>query len=206
MNRDFARRLLARAAVFCCAAVIFGFCSRGQAGVQEYFDDDRDKWFSDAAAIGPITTIGFNDLGNNVLVTEQYADLGVHFTFIGNFTRGENFDLFPQDGWGLDGNTMIRLEFDDVQSGIAFDFPGAAEVDLFRDGELVHDSSRFGGSGAGRFGGVVGIEFDLAIIVDWTGDDNVVLDDLHFVSIPVPSTLILVAGAFALRSRRRTPR
>ncbi len=29
------------------------------AGVQEYFDDDRDAWFEDSAVIGPITTIGF---------------------------------------------------------------------------------------------------------------------------------------------------
>jgi hypothetical protein len=205
MTSDSARRRLCTAATFCCAAVIFGFCSPAGAGVQEFEDEERPLWFDAASDLGPITTIGFSEFGDGVLITEQYAHLGVHFTFLGNFTIGESFSVFPQDGWGLDGNTMIRLEFDDVQSGIAFDFPGAAEVDLFRDGELVHDSSRFGGSGAGRFGGVVGIEFDLAIIVDWTGD-QVFLDDLHFVSVPVPGGLTLVGMLLALPSRRRPSR
>lgn len=186
--------------------VVTYFTMSASAGAEEYFDADRQEWFDDASAKGVITTIGFNDLGADVLVTEQYADLGVHFTYLGNFTRGPAFPIFPRDGWGLDGNEMVHLFFDDPQTGIAFDFPGAAEVDLFLDGTLVHDSSRFGAGGADRFGGVFGVVFNEAIIVDWA-DDNVFLDDLHFVSIPAPPCLpLFFAGFVTLRLRRCRPR
>ena len=176
-----------------------------RAGVQEFEDEERPDWFAAASAKGTITTIGFNDLGPDVLVTEQYAHLGVHFTYLGNFTRGENFAVFPQDGWGLDGNEMVHLVFDEPQLSIATDHPGTTQIDLFEDGVLVYSSTRFGGSGAGRFGGILGIQFDEAIIDD-PFDDNVALDDLHFVAVPTPSTVFVLATLFALPSRRRSPR
>ena len=176
-----------------------------RAGVQEFEDEERPDWFAAASAKGTITTIGFNDLGPDVLVTEQYAHLGVHFTYLGNFTRGEDFVVFPQDGWGLDGNEMVRLVFDHLQVGIAADHPGPTQMNLFREGVLVYSSTPFGGSGAGRFGGIIGIEFDQAIIVDPVSE-NVALDNLYFVPAPAPPALALVCGLFAFPSRRRSPR
>ncbi len=188
------QRVITRNAVHRYIAVHFGAIAllslTSFAGVQEYFDDDRDAWFEDAAAIGSITTIGFNELGPDILVTHQYSSLGVEFIGNPNFTRGEDFIGFPEDGWGLDGNQVINLVFDSLQGGIATDHPGNTQFDLFFDGGLVYSSSRFGGGGAGRFGGVLGIEFDEVLIVDPV-DSSVFLDDLHFVSIPAPATALV---------------
>jgi len=192
----------------CAAALVAGASvSTAHAGVQEYFNGDREQWFDDASTAGAITTIGFNELPANTFVTDQYAHLGVLFTAI-NVTRGENFEVFPRDGFGLDGNKMIHLVFDAPQRGLAFDLPGTARADLYRNGQLVHESSNFGQSGFGNFGGIFDISFDEAIIAGPLGGINqVALDDLHFVSIPAPAVPVgLLLGALALRSRRRTPR
>lgn len=192
----------------CAVAALLLPAAQCPAGVQEYFNNDRDAWFDDASAAGVITTIGFNELPNDTIVTEQYAHLGVHFLAF-NTTVGEFFEIYPQDGWGLHGHYMVHLEFDDPQIGIAFDFPGLAQVDLYRNDQLVHESAGFGLTGTGQFGGVFDVEFDEAVIVNWgdPGNTFVFLDDLHFVSVPAPAVLPgLFFGMFALRSRRRTPR
>ncbi len=174
------------------------------AGVQEFEDEERPLWFDAASDVGTITTIDFTGFASGTFVSDQYQDVGV------TFTPGDdevNFipSSFLEDGWGIDGNAFVRVLFDEPQIGIAFDHPAASQVNLYRDGELVLESMRFGGGGPGHFGGVVGIQFDEAIIVDWL-DDAVFIDDIHFVSVPAPATLPMVSALFALRTRRRTSR
>jgi hypothetical protein len=162
--------------------------------------EDRDAWFD--AVPGGITTIGFGELPEFTFITDQYLELGVLFVDGDDQTI---FDpvVYPQDGWGLDGQASIHLQFTQPMQWIAADFPGGLEFELFREGELIYASGGFGLGGVGNFGGVIADEpFDEVLIDDWLGDDPF-LDDLHFgPPIPAPATLVLL-GAALLPGRRR---
>jgi hypothetical protein len=166
-----------------------------QAGVLEF--TDKEDWF---AAVGSFTTIDFTGYPDGTFITDQYSDLGVIFN------DGDDNILyapggFLNDDWGLDGNPAIHLSFLTPQAYIAADYPGALQMQLFREGELVYTSSEFGFSGPGHFAGLVCSEpFDEAIIFDWF-DEAVFLDDLHF-GVPAPGALWLL-GLAALRPARR---
>ena len=54
---------------------------------------------------------------------------------------------YPEDGAGLDGNGNITLLFDKPQAWIAADFPGILQIELYRDGQLLHTSGIFGVGG-----------------------------------------------------------
>ena len=196
----FGRRSLAASILIALAAL----ATHVSAGVQEFEDEERPLWFDAASAKGTITTIDFTGFDEGTFITDQFQHLGV------TFVDGDDYATFVpggfiNDDWGIDGNAAVHLLFENPVYGIALDFPGAAEVDLFLDDELVYDSTRFGGGGLGRFGGVVGIAFDEAVVIDW-GDGFVFIDDIHFVSVPAPATLAILGFALAFRSRRRTMR
>ena len=75
------------------------------AGVMEFIE--KEKWI---AAVGDFTTIGFTGFVDGEFITEQYADIGVHFTD-GNdtffFSPG-----FLNDSWGVDGSGPSTFVFD----------------------------------------------------------------------------------------------
>ena len=171
--------------------------SPAHGGVAEF--PDKDEWI---AAVGHFTTIDFTGFPDGTPITDQYADVGVHFVDGTDFILCCSEITFPNDGAGLDGNQGIELVFDSPQAYIAADFPGILRIDLFSRGDLIYSSSFFGGGGAGFFGGLVSSElFDAAILSDPT-DGNVVLDDLHF-GVPAPPTLGLLALTGLLGKRRR---
>ena len=136
-------------------------------------------------------------------IDEQYARLGVHFVDGYDFVLCCDYETFPQDGAGLDGNELVDLVFDVPMHSIAADFPGMLTIDLYYEGEFFYRSSVFGGSGIGWFGGLVSTEpFDRAVISDY--DDNVAIDDLHFgPPIPAPSAVFIVGAALLTARQRR---
>ncbi len=160
------------------------------------FLNDRDGWIN---AVGPFTTIHFNEVPKHTFITDEYADLGVIFTDGDDqITFGESF---LNDDWGLDGNGDINVVFDMPQLWIAVDFPGGMQFQLFREGALVYDSTAWVPGGAGNFLGIVSSEFfDAARIIDPLGEAEI--DDLHF-GVPGPSGLgLLMLGVVTTRRRR----
>ncbi len=138
---------------------------------------DKVPWI---AAVGEFTTIDFTGFPDTTQITDQYADLGALFTSGADFILCCDFESFPNDGAGLDGNTGIELTFDSAQAWIATDHPGLLAFALFTNGELFFTSGLFGSGGVGFFGGLISSQlFDTAVIWDPI-DNNVTLDDLHF--------------------------
>jgi hypothetical protein len=136
-------------------------------------------------------------------IDEQYAYLGVHFVDGYDFVLCCDYEIFPEDGAGLDGNELIDLVFDAPMYWIAADFPGLLLIDLYYEDELFYSSNVFGVGGVGNFGGLVSTDpFGRAVI--WDYDDNVVLDDLYFgPPIPAPSALCIISAALLTARRRR---
>ena len=121
-------RLLTIAAMLLPACQIVG---PARADVTEF--TDKDEWI---AAAGPFTTIDFTGFPPATFITEQYADLGIHFTDgddVIHFT-----ETYKNDGVGLFGNGDIALLFDSPQAWIAADFPGDIQIDLFAGDRLLH--------------------------------------------------------------------
>src|SRR5690554_4530825 len=79
---------------------------------------------------------------------------------------------YPNDSFGIDGNLRTTIIFDEVQSWIAFDLPGLAQIELYSDDQLFH-SWTFGGGGPGHFAGIISdTTFDKVVIFD-PSDNNV---------------------------------
>jgi len=168
-----------------------------RADIIEYID--KEEW---EAAAGSWSTADFTGFAMGTPIDEQYAYLGVHFVDGYDFVV-LGWETFPQDGAGLDGNELVDLVFDAPMYCIAADFPGTLTIDLYYGGDFFYRSSYFGGSGVGKFGGLVSTEpFDRAVI--WDYDEQVNLDDIHFgPPIPAPSATALIGAALLAARRRR---
>ena len=157
-----------------------------QGGVIEF--DDKDAWI---AAAGEFTTIGFTEVPNLTFLSNHYADLGVVFSDGNDITRccGQ-FETWPNDGAGLDGNGNITLAFDEPQASIASDFPGFLQIELYRKGQLIYASGLLGVGGVGNFGGLVsGALFDTAVLMDFPPEHEAEIDDFHFGGSVCPADL-----------------
>jgi hypothetical protein len=170
-----------------------------RAEVTEYID--KQDW---EAAAGSWSTADFTGFPDNTPIDEQYAYLGVHFVDGYDFVLCCDYQLFPQDGAGLDGNELIDLIFDVPMYSMAADFPGFLGFDLYFGGEFFYKSSEFGIGGYGNFGGLVSTQpFDRVVIWEYGTHPNVVVDDLHLgPPIPTPAGMAVI-GALLLASRRR---
>jgi hypothetical protein len=176
------------------AALAVVLASSARAEVIEF--TDREAWFD---AVGSVTTIGFTELPNGTVVTDQYEDEGVLFTDGLDTIFAD--DSFINDGLGLDGNGFIELTFLTPQSYLAVDFPIALRISLFSQGKLIYLSNFFGTSGYGDFAGLISSEpFDSALIAD-PPLPSTRIDDLHF-GVPAPSS-VAVFGLGLLRPTRR---
>ena len=145
---------------------------------------DKDEWF---AAVGVVTTIDFTGFPDVTVVTDQYADLGVHFT------DGNDLILsaagFLNDGWGVDGNGDINVSFDAPVYYVAVDFPGGIIFDLLSQGELIFTSSSFGIDEVGNFAGLLSSEpFDAIRLFRSFGSPSFI-DDFFFGPQPCPFEL-----------------
>ena len=156
---------------------------------------DKDEWI---AAVGDYTTIDFTGYTHGERITDQYRDLGVLFT-----DCYVTFDFFwgayPNDGWGVDGNSGIHLEFDEPQLWLATDFPGVMQFELYSEGELIYAGLEFGDWFVGLLSDIA---FDEVLIYEDVPGGNVNVDDLHF-GVPAPGALPLIAMTFLLNGRRR---
>ncbi len=180
------------------AAAMLAWVGNGQVsgGFVEEFTD-KDEWIS---AVGRFTTIDFTGFPQGTFITDQYADLGILFTD-GNDSIFLSEPAFPNDGAGLDGNGNISVVFDTRQAWIGVDFPGDLQIELFREGRLIHTSVFIAG-GIGNFGGIVSSElFDSVFLIDPV-DAAVFIDDVHF-GVPAPGALWLLAAVALLPRRRR---
>lgn len=167
-----------------------------QGGVIEFLD--KEKWID---AVGEFTTIDFTGFEAGEFITEQYADIGVHFTD-GNDTFF-NTGSFINDDWGVDGNGPINVSFDRPQAYVGVDYPGFLRIELYSDGRLIGKSGDSPGGGVGNFKGLVSSQlFDAVRLIDPFGEAEI--DDLHF-GIPSPAGLwVLAVAALGLPRRRRT--
>jgi hypothetical protein len=189
--------------IFIVISVPAGFGWRSARGdVVEY--ENAAQW---QAAVGEYTTIDFVGFPSGTIITEQYASLGVHLTDGNDTILGFGLDGFPNDGWGLKGHIIqpsgIHIAFDAPQRWLAVEFPGLVDIQLFRNGEMFHESVNLGVGGLGNFAGLVStIGFDEAYLSD--SDGFVFIDDLHF-GVPGPGALPLLAlaGAIGMKRRRR---
>ena len=135
--------------------------------------DNIEDW---ASPVGSFTTIDFTGFPDGTPITDQYADLGVLFTFGADFVVCCSELLYPPDGAGLDGNAGTEVVFDTPQSWLAVDFPGLITVELYRGEELLF-SGEFGGGDALFIGFVSTEVFDRAFFRDGS---NVNLGNLYF--------------------------
>jgi hypothetical protein len=183
-------------------ALVTGFGSLAARGeVTEY--ENGAAWY---AAVGEVTTIDFTDQPAGSIITDQYASLGVHFTD-GNDIAFAGPSIFPNDAMGLRGHIVqpsgIHVTFNTPKRWLAVEFPGLVDIQLFRNGEMFHESVNLGVGGIGNFAGLVStIGFDEAYLSD--SDGFVFIDDLHF-GVPGPGALPLLAlaGAIGMKRRRR---
>lgn len=106
---------------------------------------DLDEWL---AAVGPFSTICFDEVPLNTFVTDQYVGLGLHFTDGDDLTLP--IPLFS-DGVGLhssflppDFGSYIHIAFERPQSYVAIGSGpsvvsgSSLRVELFSLGQLIH--------------------------------------------------------------------
>ncbi len=186
---------MTRIALICSIAFAAQPCL---AGVTKY-TIQFDPW---AQAAGSYSTITFAEFGSTAITT-QYAPLGVNFTGPDlNFSYQS--DNFPQDGWGLDGNSIIELTFDKPIHAIAFHFPASLLVNLWSGNQIFY-TTEFAGSVNQRFGGLYSDEpFDrIWFRGDASGTGQAFLDNLYFSTIPTPGAGALLAIGLLGGPRRR---
>jgi hypothetical protein len=169
------------------------------AEVIEY--EQKSEWID---AVGDFTTIGFTEFPHGTWVFDQYAHLGAHFVDGADIILCCDPGLFPEDGAGLNGNSVTRVRFDGSVHYVAVDYPGYVRFQLYDDGDLLYENDWFGHGQIGQFGGVISAEsFDEIRLTDPIGD-QVFIDDLHFgPPIPAPGAIGLFGIALLAGPRRR---
>ena len=179
-------------------------CTAGALGATVTTFGTYGAW---SAAAGDVTTIAFDEVPLGTLVTDEYEPLGVLFTDTnGNWTTGVSNFLFPQDGYGLDGEETIELTLLTPAVGVAAHFPGFARFRLFLGETLLYQSPLFGASGVGHFGGVMSTAaFDRVEVFGLDIPDQVALDNLYlsFAPVPAPGAALVLALGLAVPARRR---
>lgn len=159
------------------------------------------------AAAGSYSTITFEGFPDATKITDQYAALGVTFTSLDlNTTVGPDPSTFPQDGWGLDGNSYVELTFSQPITTIGWHFPGILKAVFYLDATVVGVDIQSGGAGASHFTGFTGdVLFNrVRIFRDNFPQGSVGLDNLYIQTIPAPGAgAVLAAAACGLRRRRR---
>ncbi|MFO0830119.1 MAG: hypothetical protein U0572_18400 [Phycisphaerales bacterium] len=173
--------------------------------------DDFNAWSGQA---GAFTTIGFNDLPNNTLVTDQYYGLGVTFTDPDpNVIQAPNlFQTYPQDGAGLYGVCLVETTFTEPQQAIAWHFPGIIFAQVYWGATLLYESPLLGNPGVNWFAGLLSdVAFDRVRIHGLPPNqygqcDDVVLDNLYFSAVPAPPVLAFLGLAGVLAHSRRRSR
>ena len=159
------------------------------------------------AAAGSYTTITFMGYSDGTLVTNQYSSLGVMFTSADIDTiSGPSSFVYPQDGWGLDGNAIIELTFAQPITAVGWHFPGILKATFYLGQAQVAFDVQSGFSGnAANFTGFAGdLQFDrIRLFSDNFPQGNVNLDNLYFQTIPTPGVGVALIGLAFTRPQRR---
>lgn len=177
----------------------------GTADAAFVLHDDYQKW---SASAGTFDTITFAELPPSTLVTTQYSEMGLMFVdYDGNWTDGTSLVVYPQDGYGLDGEEVIDIHLTKDAYAVAAHFPGILRYRLFLDAALVYDSDLIGGSDYDMFGGVMSssVLFDRVLLSGQPFGDQIFLDNLYisFAPVPGPSAMMLLAAAPLSCGKRR---
>ena len=190
--------LVVMVATACCSTLT-------QADVVKY--TNKAEWQS---LVGAFTTITFTEIPfpPTAFITNQYSYLGVTFTD-GNDALDDANSLI-NDGYGLYGNlpgNSITMVFAEPITSFAIDHPGFEGFKLYSEDRLLFDTGLMGGSGTGKFSGVISpTPFDSIVIQDPFGQSTLI-DDLHFgPPIPAPGALALIAASTLIGQTRRRRR
>jgi hypothetical protein len=148
-----------------------------------YYKNNEAQWISD---VGKFTTIGFDDLGERaVVITEQYADIGVHFPEGDEVASPSDG---TEDGWRVRDNPgqtkYIIFEFDKPQYWLGVDHAGGMAFELYVNENLIDEPHLFSVAGTFKFAGVVSdIGFNKVRLYDPV-DGSVNADNIHFGAPP----------------------
>jgi hypothetical protein len=155
-----------------------------------------------ASGAGAFTEIGFDELPEWTVVTDQYNDSGVLFPGLDVIQPSQS--AFPIDGFGLSSvEGLIDMEFVDPISAFAIHFPGIGSLRIWAGSEILAEIPFFGGSGGGNF---IGFTFDVPVtrveMIEPFPPGDVNIDQLYFTVIPAPAALPLLCVGL-IRGRRR---
>lgn len=175
----------------------------GALGGVTLYTDSFAAW---QGATGSYSTCDFVGFPVNTQITTQYSGLGAIFTpFQGPNIVGPYDDfIFPEDGYGIDGNGDVEILFDTPMHSLAAHAPGSWRYQLFSGDTMIYQSVYVGGGGAGFFAGLVSTEGFTKIRFDTFDFDDVYIDNVYFSATPGPggAGLGLVGLALAKRTRR----
>jgi hypothetical protein len=176
-----------------------------RAGVTVY-DGDFDGWSGD---VGAFTTLDFIGLSPNEVLSNQYASLGATFTGFGGWDFGGPFSmtLYPQDGFGFIGGSVVEIAFSEPMHAFAAHGGGFFRFQLFSGAQIFHQTDLFGGSSPNQFGGVTSTQgFDRIRLLEIPGD-VVDFDNLYFsnaIPSPAAGAFFVTLLGFSCRRRNRT--
>ncbi len=184
-----------RTTQFAYAISMFLMLEFGHADVTLY--GVQSEWEQD---VGAFTFIDFTGFPEYTIITEQYSDLGIHFT---DGTDEIALGSAYSDGAGLFGgsfllptmNHAINLKFDEPIHAIAADI-GDLIFYLYDGDELIYESPLFGGG----FVGLLSSESFNKVMMVGTG--HTYIDNLYFQAIPGPGSGVLLLVSSALWRKR----
>ena len=183
-----------------CATLVFVTAANNATASVQMFIQNFSGW---QQAAGSYSTVDFTGFPSNTFITEQYASLGVHFTNIGpNVVQPLAWELFPQDGHGIDGNNGIILAFDEPIHSIGQHGPGAWRFRLYSGGQQIFVSSWWGGATNGYSGLYSDIAFD-GVYIESPNANDVYSDNIYFSTIPAPGAVAVFVGSGLIRRRRK---
>ena len=185
--------------VFAMSVVMAMSTASAHAGFTKY-NQDFAGW---KAASGMYSTVTFGEVPANSEVTDQYASLGLLFTSLDlDTTYPQDFFVFPQDGFGLDGNCQVGLTFSQPISAIGWHFPGNLSAKFYLGDTLVATDPFFGQAGSfTNFVGFAGdLPFDRVTLTKfpWPECGNVGIDNIYFSAIPAPCSAAPLNSSRAL--------
>ncbi len=141
--------------------------------------EDREAWMAEA---GSFTTIDFTGYPHGTIVTDQYEDLGITFGPFQMYVQ-QTSSAFPSDGFGLSGvgNSPIGFSFFEPQTWVGVDYPGAVQLELYSQGELIYQSGFYLPPGDSNFLGLLSpAPFDMVIVRNPTRGGQGNIDNLYF--------------------------
>ncbi len=151
-------------------------------------------------------TCDFTGFAPNTIITEQYADLGIHF--LNPFNLVHNIpDVFPQDGWGIDPNGILEVKFDGPMHAIAAHCPASTWKYKLYLGETLVGQFPTQSAGPEQFLGVTTdfvfdrVRFLVSGDTGWVWTDNI-----YFSAVPAPPALapLLLVGLAGQGRRRKS--